>query len=113
MQAHIEAFNTREELLLKARTLARRSRERIWELMGEHDLPAPHIWHGAGGADGMAPRQGRALARSTPGAALESLDADDLLEVARSLAPPGFALMPTPGARPGIGLESMPGPVLL
>ncbi len=38
----IEAVNCRESLLLRARAVARRIRERVWRVMDRHGLPPPH-----------------------------------------------------------------------
>jgi len=47
-EQEIESVNAREELLLRARGLARRIRERVWKAMGEEGLQGPHGRAGSG-----------------------------------------------------------------
>jgi hypothetical protein len=38
----VEVINTGEELLLRAKVVARQIEERVWRAMEGHDLPPPH-----------------------------------------------------------------------
>jgi hypothetical protein len=41
-EQEIQAVNSREELLLRARGITRRIRERVWKLMGGQGMQGPH-----------------------------------------------------------------------
>ena len=41
-QQEVDAVNAREELLLRARAVARRIAERFWKAMDSQALPGPH-----------------------------------------------------------------------